>query len=168
MFEKDKPDFSIDDSWLPIRPLGAGSFGAVGLFEHHDEGEVDDHKEDSIRENIPGISAEAAIMMQLNEIPNSEGVLYLRNFRHYGDMQVCLHLLEYCPNLNLEALRLTYRAMKRTLPESFLWYVFYTLAKGLAAVETGPFGEDLDPSKIRPRSYLLHRDMTSRATSHPL
>jgi serine/threonine protein kinase len=174
MFDKNNPTFSDDDRWFPVRPLGAGSFGAVGLFEHHDEdGIPDDYvvakyarvdSNDSVRPNILSISAEAAIMMQLNELPDSEGVLYLRNFKHYNDMGVWLHLLEYCPNLNLEALRLTYKAMRRTLPEIFLWYTFYALAKGLTTMEIGPFDEGLDPSTLVPNAYLLHRDMKPENT----
>ena len=62
--------------------------------------------------NIEGVSKEAAIMMQLNALPESEGVLFLRNFRCYSDAQLWLYLLEYCPNLGLEPMRLTYKAMR--------------------------------------------------------
>ena len=165
----DKFDSSGADRWVPVRPLGAGSYGAVGLFEHRDDdGLVEDYvvakyaevcEKDSVRKNISGISREAAIMMQLNEIPNSEGVLFLRNFRHYADNKMWLHLLEYCPSLDLEGLRLTYKAMRKTFPEAFLWYTFYALAKGLVTMEEGPFGEDLKPSKVRNGAYLVHRDL---------
>ena len=158
-----------NDRWLPVRPLGAGSFGAAGLFEHQDdEGLVDDYvvakyasamQDYAVRANILGISREAAIMMQLNEIPNNEGVLFLRNFIHYEDTKLWLHLLEYCPSVNLEGLRLTYKAMRRTLPEAFLWYIFHALTKGLVTMEEGPFGEDLKPSELRNGAYLLHRDL---------
>lgn len=65
-----------------------------------------------IKNNIPSISKEAAIMIQLNEVPDGEGVLFLRNFRYYADERYWLYLTEYCPSFNLEAMRMTYKAMK--------------------------------------------------------
>jgi hypothetical protein len=57
------------------------------------------------------ISQEAAIMMQLNELDN-DGILFLREFRYFPNINAHVYFTEYCPNFDVEILRLTHRAMK--------------------------------------------------------
>lgn len=127
-----------------------------------------------VKTNIESISKEASILIQLNQIPDSEGVLFLRNYKHYSDMNYWLYLTEYCPSFDLEALRLTYKAMRyvailykikeadmcrRTLPESFIWYLLYAFAKGLYTMEEGPFSDYLNPKKKKRGAFVIHTDM---------
>jgi hypothetical protein len=64
---------------------------------------------------VPGwgadMSMEAAIMMQLNEL-GSDGVLFLRDFKTFKNNEYHCYYLEYCPNLDLEQLRMTHKAMQ--------------------------------------------------------
>ena len=133
-----------EDKWQPVKPLGNGSFGAAGLFKRIDDvGEADDYvvakhacaaKHDIFDANFPNISREAAIMMQLNEVGNP-AILYLRNYRYFQSTEQFLYYLEYCPSLGTEFVRLNYKAMKQFIPEMFLWFMFYGLAKGLVTME---------------------------------
>ena len=48
---------------------------------------------------------------------------------------------------------------RQTIPEAFIWYVFYALAKGLVNMEQGPFGDYLRPTYHTNGAYVIHRDM---------
>jgi serine/threonine protein kinase len=100
-------------------------------------------------------------MMQLNEVGNP-AILYLRNYRYFQSTEQFLYYLEYCPSLRADFVRLKYKAMKQFIPETFLWFMFYGLAKGLVAMEKGPFGDSLTPGDTQglylKRRYVVHRD----------
>lgn len=48
---------------------------------------------------------------------------------------------------------------RRHIPEALLFYIFYALAKGLWAMEDGPFGDYSTPHKHIPYAFVVHRDM---------
>ena len=50
-------------------------------------------------------------MMQLNEL-NNDGILFLREYRYFKDTNRHAYFTEYCPNFDVEILRLAHKAMK--------------------------------------------------------
>lgn len=131
-----KVNLPDEENWQPVRPLGNGSYGAASLFRHVDgSGNTDDvsiiristllanisqfvvlkYTQASSKTMLEGwdsdISIEAAIMMQLNEL-GSDGILFLRDFKAYPRIKSHCYFMEYCPNFDLEVLRLTHKAMK--------------------------------------------------------
>jgi serine/threonine protein kinase len=169
MFQNDLGDPA--QHWMPVRPLGNGSYGAVGLFQRTDSaGEVDDYvvakyassrEHDIFSDALRNISIEAAVMIQLNEVGNP-GILYLRNYQYFQSTDHFLYHLEYCPSFSTEFVRINYKAMRLLIPELFLWYMFHGFAKGLIAMDEGPFGGYAAPSATssgRARRYVVHRDI---------
>ena len=73
---------------------------------------TDYRKRDMVKGWDSHISQEAAIMMQLNELDN-DGILFLREFRYFPNISAHVYFTEYCPNFEVEILRLTHRAMKQ-------------------------------------------------------
>jgi serine/threonine protein kinase len=130
------------DLWRPVRPLGHGGFGHVGLWHHKDQaGAVRDEmviKEwpwDGGALDVPGqrgLAKEAVYQYQLNE-RNCQNVPTLRHFKYVHEPQNSgsdryRTYSEFCPYGDLERLAMRYRAWGQYLPETFLWHVFYSMA----------------------------------------
>lgn len=141
------------DSWEPVRILGAGGFGLVGLWQKVDwDGAVQD--EIAIKEMKASIygqcsvsnrsAREAIIMKQLNDAernvnPGATNILRLRGYKNFLTAQRWRLYLEYAPYGDLHSLIYCYKAWDVYLPEEFLWHVFYALAKVTALMKEGPF-----------------------------
>lgn len=61
-------------------------------------------------------------------------VLRLRQYKFNPEQDKCRMYLEYCAHGSLSALVEDYRAFDEDLPVRFLWYVFYSLAKAIHAM----------------------------------
>ncbi len=76
----------------------------------------------------------------------------LPQFRH-GGVAHYLQSHEVSPRSRTPVMRT--KVYRRHIPEAFIWYLFYGLAKGLVAMEQGPFNEPGDPTG----AFMAHRDM---------
>ncbi len=192
-FLDSSPGFDqMDDSWEPIRILGKGSFGLVGLWQKTGrKGEVKDqvaikemasHPDDELSlDRDSRLAREAVIMKQLNdaerlEFGTNSNILRLRSFKNFPSAGRWRFYLEYAYG-DLYKLINSYRAWNTHLPEEFLWHVFNSLAKAAVVMEKGPFTnlESQDPTKwsithfdIKPENtYLGKPDKDGLCPSYP-
>ena len=149
----------MDETWQPVRALGKGGFGMVGLWEKRN---CDGVLEDSIAikemerppldgmsnyhlERNPSVAKEAVIMKQLNDAEQARGwgtqnnILRLRSFKFFPPSRRWRFYLEFAENEDLYKLLNTYKIWNTYLPEEFLWHVFHSLAKVAVIMEQGPF-----------------------------
>ncbi|EXJ93968.1 serine/threonine protein kinase [Capronia coronata CBS 617.96] len=149
-----------DDEWGPVRLLGAGTYGRVGLWEKrnaknipvdelalkesvYDEAHPPTHDpEVSDIKNKPRLLREATIQSDLNW-KDDRVAPHLRKYKfisdHRADEQGRYRFyLEFCRHGDLDHLRRLYRAWNHHLPEVFVWHVFHRLAVACEALRSGP------------------------------
>ncbi|KIX94093.1 uncharacterized protein Z520_10119 [Fonsecaea multimorphosa CBS 102226] len=156
-FEQDNDD---DEEWGPVRLLGRGGHGLVGLWQKRDDNNriVDEVvlKEsrysransraalamESDPNAYPRHLAEAAIHKDINA--QHPGVApHLRKYKFFyhdiNEREGRYRLyFEHCPFGTLGRLGHLYRCWDTYLPEVFVWYVFYSLAKACEALRDAP------------------------------
>ncbi|OAP64756.1 hypothetical protein AYL99_00728 [Fonsecaea erecta] len=155
-FEKDEKE---DAEWGPIRLLGRGGYGIVGLWQKRDDNNqlVDEVvlKESSYTKGKTAVSSievnpvayprhlvEAAIHNDINL--RQPGVSpHLREYKFFYDDRAFAEgryrfYLEYCPHGSLARLAHRYRCWDTYLPEVFIWHVFSNLAKAGEALRNPP------------------------------
>lgn len=181
-------DDDIDDAeWGPVRILGAGSYGRVGLWQKRDEaGQPVDElamKENTYnpRTALPSevgpldanagpsrLLKEAVIQRELND-KDDRAAPFLRRYKflsehrsHEQGRYRCY--LEFCPHDNLLRLGGMYRAWDTYLPEVFLWHAFHRLAISCRALHDTPrpdsyaWNQSVD-LLARRKGYCLHLDI---------
>jgi serine/threonine protein kinase len=163
----------MDDSWEPVRALGKGSFGVVGLWRKTGrKGEVEDeiaikemrHLAHSVAstDHDPRLAKEAVIMRQLNDAEQRRAgtinnILRLRSFKNFPAAGRWRFYLEFAPHGDLHKLVYSYKAWDNYLPEEFLWHTFNSLAKAAVIMEQGPF---IHPKTKKPTDWsVTHFDI---------
>ena len=153
----------LGDDWTPIRVLGFGGGGRVGLWQKLDERTGDPIDSIAIKEaeyrpfdTVPTanrtvrLPKEAFVMEQLqareggwNGWKNGRNILMLKALKVYPNSERarCRLYLEYAPYGSLTPLFFTYRAWKTYLPEPFLWHLFHNLANAINVMANGFFLE---------------------------
>ena len=147
-----------DAEWGPIRPLGEGTWGSVGLWQKRDDknniidevackeqlftsqSSPENYEVDSTTNDR--LTREAAIQRDINHqhpgaAPHLRGykVILDKNFTHTGKYR---SYVEYCPYGSLNHIRRLYRCWDTFLPEVFLWHLFFDLAKACEALRDCP------------------------------
>jgi hypothetical protein len=109
---------NVDENhaWKPVRIIGEGGFGAVGLFQKkstEDDSIIDElaiKQQKDLNEDwfsIPGrpdLRREAVIAHDLVSHHGSQNVLPLRRFKRFADSH-CRFYFIYCPHQDLEVLK---------------------------------------------------------------
>lgn len=183
----------MDDSWQPVRMLGKGSFGIVGLWQKIGrKGEIEDdvaikemehpRHDDLCLQRDRRLPKEAVIMQQLNDAERRQDwstnyILRLRSFRNFPAAGRWRFYLENGQYGDLYKLLHSYRAWDSYFPEEFLWHVFNDLAKAAVVMHEGPFthlesGKPSDWSithfDIKPENiYLGKRDKDATFANYP-
>lgn len=145
-------DTDDDTGWKPIRLLGEGGFGLVGLWQKFAS---DNRVIDSIaikqqrRGSSPvvgeeGLAMEAALMHSLNTPPD-QNIIWLRSFKSHHKQGLWRFYFEFAQWGDLYTLKNHYQAWNTYLPEEFLWQLFNSLAAAAIRLERGPF-PDIDTS----------------------
>ncbi|OQV06504.1 Protein kinase domain-containing protein [Cladophialophora immunda] len=155
-FEENVKD---DVEWGPVRLLGRGGYGIVGLWQKRDNKNqtIDEVvlKQTAYNSNETRVSAieldprayprhliEAAIHKDINT--QHPGVSpHLRQYKFIYEDRIHQQgryrfYLEYCPHGSLYQLGRLYRCWDTYLPEVFVWHVFYSLAKACEALRDSP------------------------------
>lgn len=165
--------------WNPIRFLGQGTFGMVGLWRRIQNGAVvdemaikeADRPEEEYRDEVPsgpgvsneGLPAEAALNNDLNRQPSSEHICFLRSFKYYpdsGDHGKYRFFFNYCPYDSLYTLATKYKMWDAWLPELFLWHVMIQLLKGIQNLENPPPDYTLcEVPGTTKTCFLIHLDL---------
>lgn len=165
----------MDHTWEPVRALGKGSFGIVGLWQKTDsQGVVKDSiaiKETAripqsslALERDPRLAREAVIMKQLNDAETDTGrsvnhILRLRNFKNLPTARRWRFYLEYGEYGDFFTLLYSYMAWNAFFPEEFLWHVFHSFARAAVVMEEGPFTQ-LESEKPEPTKWsVTHFDI---------
>lgn len=186
LFHSDPKDNAEDAQWLPVRMLGEGGFGRVGLWEKRDatDGKIDELvcKETDLRleanpyypeevdEEVgrPRLLREAVIQRDINK--QYPGVTpHLRRYKFLAERRGLVEgryrfYMEFCPHGTLERLRRLYRCWDTYLPEVFVWHVFLRLATAGEALRAAPpddtvlFPEKITMDKTR-NAFCIHLDM---------
>lgn len=144
----------LDDAtdWRPVRPLGRGGYGLVGLWQKLGRnGTVLDSmaiKQQKYRENDAsqacfttgedGMSYEAQLMHQFNR-ENCGNIIKLRGFKDNRPERLWRYYFEFAPHGDLRLLKTNYRAWNTYLPEEFLWHLFHGLATAALALADGEY-----------------------------
>lgn len=169
---------SDDHQWEPVRILGAGNFGRVGLWRKRENSETIDEiaikeanrlpsymgyecERDGIEE---GLAMEAAINADLNSQPDSEHISFLRSFRFYPGLKPDQHgnfrfYFNFCPYDNLDTIARRYRMWDEWLPEAFIWHLLIQLTKGLQTLEQPHPDDTLMEKPINTPSWVIHCDL---------
>ena len=118
-------DVDLDDvdGWRPVRPLGEGGYGLVGLWQKFDDNntvvdsiaikqqkyyrEAQHHQNMSLGFN--GLSREAALMHQVN-FGSNRNVIRLRGFRNNKPERLWRYYFEFAPWDDLRILKNKYSA----------------------------------------------------------
>ncbi|KAF7512951.1 hypothetical protein GJ744_012054 [Endocarpon pusillum] len=171
LFLNSATDLDDDRGWRPVRPLGKGGYGIVGLWQLTDNnGTVLDSlaiKQQRYRDQPQtqkqltaesGIAYEAGLMYQLNreECPN---IIKLRGFKDNPAERLWRFYLEFAEWGDLRRLETYYRAWNTYLPEEFLWQVFHDLATAAVALAAGEFHKIGEASGPVTNSYVVHFDL---------
>ena len=154
--------------WGPIRPLGAGGWGRVGLWQKRDnQNRIIDEvvcKEQTYRHDqlaqtyeifhmneneepvMNRLTSEAVIQRDLNQqhpgvAPHLRGYKYILEDRATKSGRY-RYYLEYCPHNSLNRIHRLYRCWDTYLPEVFLWHVFHSLAAGCEALRDPPLEDN--------------------------
>ncbi|OAG41829.1 hypothetical protein AYO21_03832 [Fonsecaea monophora] len=155
-FEQDEAD---DAEWGPIRLIGRGGYGIVGLWQkRNDQNQIVDElilkqsKYNEATTNVEATEADpAAYPRQLTEAVihrdiNSQYPGVSPQLREYkficddrrGQTGRYRFYLEYCPYGSLYRLSRLYRCWDTYLPEVFIWHLFHSLAKACEALRDAP------------------------------
>lgn len=166
-------DLDDDINWKPIRPLGQGGFGIVGLWQKFNRhGDVKDSlaiKQQKYNQDprtqakftygAHGLAREATLMSQLNVL-QKENIIKLRGFKNNGPEELWRFYFEFAPWGDLHVLANNYRAWNTYLPEEFLWQMFNGLATAALALETGPFRNLSSGKPYEDKSaFIVHFDL---------
>jgi hypothetical protein len=170
----DPGDIRMDHTWEPVRGLGKGGFGLVGLWERRGAraGTVEDSvaiKE--MRAAPPDITPlrrnrylarEAVIMQQLNDVERQDNyqyrdILRLRSFKYFPNSSKWRFYLEFAPYGDFFRLVYGYKAWQTHFPEEFLWHVFNSFARAAVKMQEGPF-TDVETGKPTKWS-VIHFDI---------
>jgi serine/threonine protein kinase len=156
------------EDWQMVRPLGAGSFGQVGLWHVvRADGSIADEiaikqgdrqpRYDFDTTARPGLAKEAVLQYLANG-RNCENIIHLRRYKFYAAEQKYRFYLEYCPHGDLQRLRIRYRAKATRLPELFLWHLFHSLAHAISAMQ-GPWTHPFNGRAYPKDHHMLHMDL---------
>lgn len=159
-----------DHDWRPVRPLGKGGFGIVGLWQKFNNYDTvkdsiaikqqaydeDEEFQASMTIGEDGLAMEAAIMQQLN-VHGNRNIIRLRDFKNNAAEKLWRFYFEFAPYGDLRVLQSNYRAWSTYFPEDFLWHVFHGLANAALTLHEGPF-HGLDGGFIE-GPYVLHFDL---------
>jgi serine/threonine protein kinase len=144
----------MDETWQPVRALGNGGFGMVGLWEKRNcQGVLEDsvaiketeRSPDYQLKRNPSVAKEAVIMRQLYDAEQRHGwgkqnnILRLRSFKFFPSSRKWRFYLEFAEYEDLYKLLSSYKTWDTYLPEEYLWHVFHSLAKVAVVMEQGPF-----------------------------
>ncbi|KAK5296755.1 hypothetical protein LTR99_008396 [Exophiala xenobiotica] len=173
-----------DAEWGPVRVLGAGSYGRVGLWQKRDENNnaVDELalKEDDVEDantrtsteadaqRYPRLLKEAVIQNELNG-KDERAAPHLRRYKFFSADPAHMSgryrsYLEFCPHDSLDRLWRLYRAWDTHVPEVFVWHVFHRLAISCEALRDPPpvdslaWSSEVFPDE-REEGYCLHYDI---------
>ena len=192
-FEEDEEE---DKEWGPVRLLGKGGWGCVGLWQKRDDqNQVIDElalKEQKFKETrtpehlevdprkFPRLLKEAVIQRDLNK-KGTNAILRLRGYKYidWGTRQLeelrrpikegrYRMYLAYAPHGDLEHLKELYRAWDHYLPELFVWHVFHRLAVASHALHDAPPADSLyyDSKEISLIQKLLERQKKTAGSDH--
>jgi len=176
-------DHDEDAEWGPVRILGAGTYGQVGLWQKRNEWNqpIDElaMKENAYNPNamLPSevsptiklrMPKEALIQHEIND-KDDLAAPFLRRYKFISESPDheqgrYRYYLEFCPHDTLQRLSALYRAWDTYLPEVFLWHVFHRLAISCQALHATPprdslaWSQDVD-GLARKNGYCLHLDM---------
>ncbi|OCT45868.1 hypothetical protein CLCR_11230 [Cladophialophora carrionii] len=159
-----RSDETEDGDWGPIRPLGRGGYGTVGLWQKRNSQnrivdevvckemrlptlrddpengfDLDDYEIDHLSNRK--LLTEAAIHRDINMqhpgiAPHLRGYKFLQD-NGPGTGRYRFYM-EYCPNGSLGRICSLYRCWNTFLPEVFVWHVFYSLARACEALRDTP------------------------------
>lgn len=168
------PDLDNNKDWRPVRPLGQGGFGSVGLWQRFDkDGTVKDsiaikqqrhpRSDQSKSEMIlgdKGLAKEAEIMRQLNDFEDPN-IIKLRGFRNHAREELWRFYLEFAPWGDLRLLINNYCAWNTHFPEDFLFHVFHGLAHAALGLAAGSFFDynDRDAQYEEGQACVVHFDL---------
>ncbi len=171
LFLNSATDLDDDKGWRPVRPLGKGAYGIVGLWQKMDNrGTVLDSlaiKQQKYRSNTEsqdmfmvesGMAYEAALMHQLNQ-QGCINIVQLRGFKDNPIEKLWRFYFEFAEWGDLRLLETNYRAWNTYLPEEFLWHIFHGLANAGLALAMGEFHEVGEEDGTPTDSYVLHFDL---------
>ena len=163
----------LDKEWGPVRLLGQGGFGLVGLWEKRD---INNKTVDRVAikhaevlkdkglylGDSPPLLKEAVVHHDLNT-KNADAFPWLRRYKyHRGQNLLSTRFrvphaqrmyLEFCEHGDLDTLRSRYRLWDQHLPELFIWRVFHQLAMAGDALREQP----------PPKSLVLKHMIKERA-----
>ena len=172
LFLTSATDLNDDTGWRPIRPLGKGGYGMVGLWQKLDDKDAvldslaikqqrykDPQTQARLTLGTNGLSYEAALMDQLNE-QQTRNIIRLRGFKDNRQEELWRFYFEFAPWGDLRLLKNNYRAWNTYFPEEFLWHVFHGLATAALALAGGEFwdftsGEIYETGK----AFVIHFDL---------
>jgi serine/threonine protein kinase len=166
-------DLEDATGWRPVRPLGKGAYGIVGLWQRFDHTDTvidsiaikqqkyldDQRRQEAIQVGSNGLAKEAELMGQLNRDQNPN-IILLRGFKNNTPERLWRFYFEFAPWGDLSILIHNYRAWNTYFPEEFLWHIFHGLANATLKMEGGPFGEDISSRSYgRGQAFIIHLDM---------
>lgn len=173
IFLHTEPDFDYPAGWRPVRPLGKGGYGMVGLWQRFDDtGQVvdsiaikqqqynpnPDHQE-KMQVGFNGLAMEAALMEQLNRDANPN-IITLKGFKNNLSEKLWRFYFEFAPWGDLHVLKHNYAAWNTYFPEEFLWHIFHGLANAALKMEVGPFQDFVTRHIYEPQTaFVLHLDL---------
>lgn len=145
-------DLDDDLDWRPVRPLGEGGYGIVGLWQKFDKNDtvidsmaIKQQKYRSTPESQAyftvgdeGLAMEATLMVQLNETED-RNIIRLRGFKNNSFNKLWRFYFEFAPWGDMRILKNNYRAWNTYLPEEFLWHVFHGLANAAYGLAESSF-----------------------------
>jgi serine/threonine protein kinase len=170
IFLNSHTDLEDDQDWRPIRALGKGGNGVVGLWQKFDQmGRVVDSIAIKQQKHRPTVDNDPSFEPQLMDYLNSancNNIIKLRGFKDHQQENLWRFYFEYAPFGNLHDLKINYMAWNTYLPEEFLWHVFHGLATaGLQLAETVPWEHgpqwrrDNERAALQDDCFVVHFDL---------
>lgn len=167
-------DLENPDQWKPVRPLGKGGFGMVGLWQRLSRyGTVVDSlaiKQEKQPERLVdyklktvgynGMTKEAMLTIMVNPEGFHKNMVQLRGFRSNRPSKLWRYYLSFAPHGDLRLLMNKYRGWNTYFPEEFLWQIFHGLANAVQTLEKGPFDDMATGTRLPAgEAWLLHLDL---------